>query len=82
MGTAINGILDNYHYKEKYGIDNSNLKVLAELKRKGVQLFACGQNLLAESIDLKAISPDVTVASDALIVLMTFQNDGYALMNY
>ena len=81
-GAAINGILDNQHYKEKYRIDNPNLKVLAELKKAGVQLFVCGQNLLAESIDLKTISPEVTIASDALIVLMTFQNDGYALMSY
>ena len=81
-GAAINGILDNYNYKKKYGIDNPNLKVLGELKRARVQLFVCGQNLLAENIDLKTISPDVTVASDALIVLMTFQNDGYALMSF
>jgi len=81
-GAAINGILDNHHYREKYGIDNPNLKVLSELRKTGVQLFVCGQNLLAESIDLKTISPEVTVASDALIVLMTFQNDGYALMSF
>ncbi len=81
-GATINGILDNYHYKEKYGINNPNLKVLAELRKTGVQLFVCGQNLLADNIDLKIISPDVTVASDALIVLMTFQNEGYALMSY
>jgi len=81
-GAAINGILDNAHYKEKYGVDNPNLKVLAELRKTGVQLFVCGQNLLAENIDFKIISPDVTVASDALIVLITFQNEGYALMSF
>ena len=81
-GAAINGILDNYHYKEKYGIDNPNLKVLTELKKTGVQLFVCGQNLLADNIDFKTLSPDVTVASDALIVLMSFQNEGYALMSF
>jgi len=81
-GAAINGILDNNHYKIKYGINNPNLKVLSELKKAGVQLFVCGQNLLAENIDLKTISSDVTLASDALIVLMTFQNDGYALMSF
>jgi len=81
-GAAINGILDNYHYKQKYGIDNPNLKVLGELRKAGVQLFVCGQNLLAENIEFKAVSPDVAVASDALIVLMAFQNDGYALMSF
>jgi intracellular sulfur oxidation DsrE/DsrF family protein len=81
-GSAISGILDNYHYKQKYGIDNPNLKVLKELRNIGVQLFVCGQNLLSENIDFKTLSPDVTVASDALIVLMVFQNDGYALMSF
>jgi len=81
-GAAIFGILDNSHYKEKYGTENPNLKVLNELKNAGVKLYVCGQNLLAENIDLKTISPDVTIASDALIVLMTFQNDGYALMSF
>jgi intracellular sulfur oxidation DsrE/DsrF family protein len=81
-GEAINGILDDDHYKKKYGTGNPNLKVLSELKKAGVQLFVCGQNLLSEKIDFKTISPDVTIASDALIVLMAFQNDGYALMSF
>lgn len=81
-GAALNGILDDAHYKAKFGIANPNLKVLSELKKAGVQLFVCGQNLLAENIDSKIISPDVAVASDALIVLMAYQNDGYALMSF
>jgi intracellular sulfur oxidation DsrE/DsrF family protein len=81
-GGALFGILDNEHYKAHYGIDNPNLKVLEELKKAGVKLFVCGQNLLAEKIDPKIISKDVTVASDALIVLMDYQNAGYALMSF
>jgi len=81
-GDAIYGILDSLHYRQKFGTDNPNLKVLSELKKAGVKLFVCGQNLLAENIDFKTISNDVTLASDALIVLMTFQNNGYALMDY
>jgi intracellular sulfur oxidation DsrE/DsrF family protein len=81
-GAAINAILDDAHYKEKFGVSNPNLKVLSELKKAGVTLFVCGQNLLAENIDPKIISPDVSVASDALIVLMTYQDDGYALMSF
>lgn len=81
-GAAIYGILDNASYKKKYGVDNPNLKVLSELKKAGTQLFVCGQNLLSENIDLKTVSSDVTIASDALIVSMTFQNNGYALMSF
>lgn len=81
-GPAINGILDDAHYKTKFGVANPNLKVLSELKRAGVEIFVCGQNLVSENIDPKVISPDVTVASEALIVLMAYQNDGYALMSF
>lgn len=81
-GAALNGIFDDEHYRAKFGIANPNLKVLSELKKAGVKIYVCGQNLAAENIDPKTISPDVTVASDALIVLMALQNDGYALMSF
>jgi len=81
-GAAINGILDDEHYKLKYGTSNPNLKVLSEMRKQGVEIFVCGQNLVADNIDPKVISSDVTVASDALIVLMAYQNDGYALLSF
>lgn len=81
-GAALDGILDDEHYKAKYGVSNPNLQVLSELKHAGVQLYVCGQNLLGEKIEARNISPDVTVASDALIVLMHFQGKGYALMSF
>lgn len=81
-GSGMNGILDDAHYKEKFGVSNPNLKTFAAMKKIGVELYVCGQNLAAENIDPATISPDVTVASDALIVLMEYQNKGYALMSF
>ena len=81
-GAAIDAILDDAHYKARHGVHNPNLKVIADLKRAGVQLFVCGQNLAFANIDPTTLTPDVTVALDALIVLMTFQENGYALMSY
>ena len=81
-GDAIDGILDEAHYKAKFGVSNPNLKVLAALKSKGTELFVCGQNLAFDHIDPKTLTQDVTVASDALIVLMTYQNKGYALLSF
>jgi intracellular sulfur oxidation DsrE/DsrF family protein len=81
-GAGLDGILDDAHYRAKFKRTNPNLKVLSELKKAGVQLFVCGQNLAADHIDPKILSPDVTVASDALIVLIAYQNDGYALMSF
>lgn len=74
--------MDNAHYRAKYGIDNPNLKALADLRKAGVELYVCSQQLLADRADLKGLSPDVSLASDGLVVLMTYQNKGYALISF
>jgi intracellular sulfur oxidation DsrE/DsrF family protein len=81
-GDAVNGILKNDIYKQKFGVDNPNIEVLKEMKKAGVKLFVCGQYLLGEKIDFKNITEEVSIASDALIVLMTYQNLGYAIMSF
>ncbi len=81
-GAAVDGILDDAHYKAKFGTSNPNLKVIAEMKKHGVEFFVCGQYLAGEKIDPKTLSPDVTLAADALLVLMRYQNNGYALMSF
>jgi intracellular sulfur oxidation DsrE/DsrF family protein len=45
-------------------------------------MYVCGQNLAFEKIDPTTLAPEVAVASDALIVLMTYQNKGYALLSF
>jgi intracellular sulfur oxidation DsrE/DsrF family protein len=81
-GPAVNGILDGAHYKAKFGAENPNLKAIAEMKKQGVEFFVCGQYLAGEKIDPKSLTSDVTVAADALLVLMQYQNKGYALMSF
>jgi intracellular sulfur oxidation DsrE/DsrF family protein len=81
-GESMAGILDEAHYKAKFGVSNPNIKAIAAMKKLGVELFVCGQNLAYEKIDPRTITPDVAVASDALIVLMTYENKGYALLSF
>jgi intracellular sulfur oxidation DsrE/DsrF family protein len=81
-GRAVDGILDNDHYKAKFGTDNPNLKAIVEIKKRGVEFFVCGQYLAGEKIDPKTLAPEVTVAADALLVLIQYQNKGYALMSF
>lgn len=80
--SALDGVLDEAHYRAKFGVSNPNIRVLEQLRKAGVELFVCGQNLAFGHVDPKALSPTVTVASDALIVLMTYQNRGYALLSF
>ncbi len=81
-GSALAGILDEAHYRAQFGVPNPNLPVLEQLRKAGVELFVCGQNLAFEHVDPATLAPSVTVASDALIVLMAYQNRGYALLSF
>jgi len=42
----------------------------------------CGQYVAAETIEPKSLVPEVTVAADALLVLIHYQNNGYALVSF
>src|SRR5206468_12556961 len=52
-GLAVDGILDDEHYKAKFGTPNPNLKAIADMKKQGVEFFVCGQYLAGEKIDPK-----------------------------
>jgi intracellular sulfur oxidation DsrE/DsrF family protein len=75
-------VLDNAHYRAKHGVDNPNLPVLAALRRQGVQLYVCGQQLTADGIPIDAVSKDVTVAEDGVVVLMTYGGEGFAHLTF
>ena len=81
-GEALDGILDDANYRARFKIANPNLPVIAAMKKAGTKFYVCGQNLAFANIDPATLTRDVTVASDALIVLMTLQNAGYAQLSY
>lgn len=81
-GPAVDGLLDEAHYKAKFGHSNPNLAAIATMKKQGVEFFVCGQFVAGEKIDPKTLDPDVTLAADALLVLMEYQNKGYALLSF
>jgi len=81
-GAAMIGILRDEAYRAKFGIANPNLDAIRTMKAAGVEFFVCGQNLAADNVDPATLVPEVKVASDALLVLMTYQNRGYALLSF
>ena len=66
----------------RFGTSDPNLKAIAEMKKSGVEFFVCGQYLAAEKIAPKSLTPDVTLAADALLVLIHYQNQGYAVLSF
>ena len=81
-GAAVDGILHNESYKEKYGIANPNLELIRSLRKAGVELFVCGQFLHFRQIDPAKIVSDVQLATGAMLVNVTYQNRGYALLPF
>jgi intracellular sulfur oxidation DsrE/DsrF family protein len=81
-GPAVGGILDDASYKEKYGMANPNLKLIRALREAGAELFVCGQFLHFRQIDPAKIVQEVQLATSAMIVSVTYQNRGYALLQY
>lgn len=81
-GPAVYGVLDDESYREKYGVVNPNLKLLHSLRQAGVELFACGQMLHFRQIDPAKVAKDVQVATGAMIVNVTYQSRGYALLRF
>ena len=81
-GAALDGILDDAHYRAKFRRGNPNLPVLAALRKNGVELYVCGQYLAAMKIPPASLAHEVKLATDAELVLIELQNRGYALMSF
>ena len=79
---AVDALLSNASYRAKFGVDNPNLPMLSALKRAGVEIMVCGQFLGAMKIDPKTLCPDVNIAAEAFLTLTTYQNNGYALLEF
>ena len=79
-GKAVPAVLDNDHYKLKFGVDNPNLKLISELKAAGVTLAVCGQAVAGYKYEYSWVNPDIKVALSAISTLIMLQHEGYALV--
>jgi intracellular sulfur oxidation DsrE/DsrF family protein len=81
-GEAAYTIMQNDQYKAKYKTDNPNLALYKALDEAGVQLFVCGQSLIARQIDSKKLIPEIKIATSMLTVVSTHQLKGYAFFKF
>jgi len=79
-GPSVDGLLRNDAYRAKFGVDSPNLKAVEQLIASGVELFACGQHMANHKLGIEALAPGVKPATAASIVLIAYQNDGYAVL--
>lgn len=79
-GTATPLVLDDEHYRQKFGVANPNLLVVDELKKAGVDVAVCGQAVAENKIEYEWLDSRVTLALSAITTITTLQQQGYALM--
>lgn len=82
-GGATYSTLNNDQYQSKYGVDNPNLNILQALNDSGVvDLFICGQSMIARRVDPTKISSFVKPATSMLTTVTTYQLKGYAMLKF
>ncbi len=76
-GGATDVVLDNDTYKQRYELDNPNLELISTLKNAGVNIYVCGQSLLARRYERESVNPEITVGLSMLTVFTTYMHQGY-----
>jgi intracellular sulfur oxidation DsrE/DsrF family protein len=79
-GPATALVLDDAHYRAKFGVANPNLPVIAQLHKAGVTVAVCGQAVIENHFQDAWVAKDVEVALSALTTITELQHQGYALM--
>jgi intracellular sulfur oxidation DsrE/DsrF family protein len=79
-GEATPLVLDDAHYREKFGEPNPNLSLIALLRKAGVDVAVCGQAVAEHHIDYAWVDQSVTTALSGLTTVTTLEQSGYALM--
>ncbi len=76
------GIMDNKHYRERFGVDNPNLPLIRALHGAGVKLTVCGQSLLGRGVPIDAVAPEVEIATSMLTTMAMYQMRGYGVFRF
>jgi intracellular sulfur oxidation DsrE/DsrF family protein len=75
-------VLNNEAYRAKYNVDNPNLQIIDELTKAGVKVIVCGQSLMKQHMDPKAVNPNVKIAVSRFTTVSTYQMKGYAFFKF
>jgi len=81
-GSAWQDVLNNDVYKEKYGVDNPNLKLINQLSEAGVDIILCGQTAEYRGLNKGNVIPNVKFALSAMTALIQYQHKGYLYMRF
>ena len=78
--TATPIILNNEGYQKKYGVDNPNLQLIDQLTSAGVEIYVCGQSLVARDYAFKNVNSKIEIGLSMLTVVSEKTMKGYELL--
>jgi intracellular sulfur oxidation DsrE/DsrF family protein len=81
-GAAWQDVLTNKVYKEKYGVNNPNLKLINQLSEAGVDVIICGQTAAYRKMDRNDVNPKVKFALSAMTASLQYQNNDYKFIKF
>ncbi len=79
-GPATPIVLNNEQYRNKYGVANPNLALIAQLRKAGVDVAVCAQAVAEHDFKYDWVDSQVTVALSGLTTVINLQQQGYALL--
>lgn len=79
---ASTDLLDNTHYRERFGTDNPNSPLIKALMDSGAQVVFCGQSSVARQVPAEQILEGVQLSLSAMTALIQFQNQDYRLIKF
>lgn len=81
-GGAIFTVLNDSKYKERYEVENPNLKVFEALEEAGAEILVCGQTMMARKFKKEDLWPGVEIAHSMLTTATTYVPLGYVMLRF
>jgi intracellular sulfur oxidation DsrE/DsrF family protein len=79
-GTAGKDLLDHAGYRARHGVDNPNAGLIRALVDAGVEVALCGQTSASRGLPREELLPGVKMSLSAMTLLISLQNQGWALI--
>ncbi|MCS5488826.1 DsrE family protein [Algoriphagus limi] len=81
-GGAIFSLLNDEKYKDRFEVENPNLKVLDALKEAGADILVCGQSMVVRKLKKEDLWPGVEIAHSMLTTATTYVPQGYVMLRF
>jgi intracellular sulfur oxidation DsrE/DsrF family protein len=78
-GPATPSVLDNAHYRQKFSMDNPNVKLISELDKVGVKVVVCAQALAHNGLPRDWVYPQVEITLSAITDIIMLEQRGFVI---